>query len=470
MDYNDNENDRDNEPEKKTRNRRPLELTVALTYVSWGVWEAIRELLQNAKDADAHGHASTVKYYDRPGTWKNSDGKVTQVPSNTLVINNQGVTIGRESLILGGTTKRGDASQIGQWGEGMKLAWAALVRLGLEVWLRSAEERWAPCMMRSENFNGAELLGVVTHKIQWVDEVHVEVRGLSPEDWATIQTRCLWLQSPEHSIDVPGEGQILQDACYKGQVFCKGLYICNNAELQQGYNFNRLDIDRDRNMADPWSLKWRVSQMIEKADLDASALLNLLSDDTSGEARAITDNAAYGEGAVSAKILQLFEDKHGQNALPCSTTAETIEAEHHGFKAVVVPAAVKRLIEVKVGTSEKRKDERKLQPKVEYAWSELTEPERKIYQWTETLVASALQRPLPPLSVVDYYNDKVMGTYDGGQIKIARRCFSDRMTVLKVYLHELAHHVGGGDGTVDHRDHEASLWAACVAYLLTIIE
>ncbi len=85
-----------------------LPLPMKGDYARWTAPEALREFLQNARDAHTDGHAMSVKYDD---------------DTQTMTILSDGATLDRNvGLVLGSITKRDDASKIGYWGEGGKLA------------------------------------------------------------------------------------------------------------------------------------------------------------------------------------------------------------------------------------------------------------------------------------------------------------------------------------------------------------
>ena len=114
-----------------------IELTIKVDYLpNWGVYEGIRELLQNGKDAETEYNAPlTVRY---------------RKDSNTVGIENDGCPLPYEALLLGHTSKVGRPDLIGKFGEGLKLGILALVRTGLPVKIRSGGEVWVPSIQRSE--------------------------------------------------------------------------------------------------------------------------------------------------------------------------------------------------------------------------------------------------------------------------------------------------------------------------------
>ena len=112
-----------------------IELSITPDYVNWGVWESVREIFQNAVDAHDIGNPMSYKYYPN---------------QQMLVIANEGASIERRNLALGGSSKRSDSRQRGKYGEGMKLAWASLLERGYTVTIASQGETWKPCIEWSD--------------------------------------------------------------------------------------------------------------------------------------------------------------------------------------------------------------------------------------------------------------------------------------------------------------------------------
>ena len=89
---------------------KKYELSLSRNYVSsWGIEEAIRELLQNAKDSNGEDVIDIDK------------------SSGTITITNKNTSIPSSTLLLGNTSKGDDLDKIGQFGEGYKLALLVLV-------------------------------------------------------------------------------------------------------------------------------------------------------------------------------------------------------------------------------------------------------------------------------------------------------------------------------------------------------
>ena len=93
-----------------------IELTIAPNYVpSWGIVEAIRELFQNALDQQE-------QYPDNEMDWSYDEDE------QKITISNKTSTLTAQTLLLGATSKAGDVSTIGQFGEGYKIATLVLLR------------------------------------------------------------------------------------------------------------------------------------------------------------------------------------------------------------------------------------------------------------------------------------------------------------------------------------------------------
>ena len=87
-----------------------IELSIKAAYLpGWSLYEGIRELLQNARDAEVQDDAKmSVKH-----VYRIRDKR----PIGALVISNDGTTIPKESFLIGHTTKLGRNDLAGQYGE-----------------------------------------------------------------------------------------------------------------------------------------------------------------------------------------------------------------------------------------------------------------------------------------------------------------------------------------------------------------
>lgn len=443
-----------------------LELTITPDYVQWGVWESVREIMQNAVDENDKGNTMSIKY---------TEGKGVKIGGSymegTLEVRNMGSRLSRKNLLLGGSEKRNDKEARGQFGEGMKLAWASLLRLDRRVWIRTGEERWVPELATSKNFDGATVLRIRTAETKDNDDVFVQIQGVTPEDWEGIQDRLLFLRPPEETIGAGGKGRILLDPKHVGKLYVKGIYVCELPDrYRYGYDLAEVKIDRDRKLADPWSLKMAIRdalmEAMEKGRLSVDEVIEVLDDQGCGEANVFDSEEFFWKTDFHRKVAARFAEVHGDEAAPVSSTGESIEAQHHGMKGVLVTSPLRKVIELDCGKFDERKVRNATDAKKLYGAHELEEDELGALVWAVALVAEEIDGvTLDVIQVVDFVGEKMAGTYsntgEGERVRVARKILRDKKELLVTIVHEFTHRYGG-DGTVAHRDAQDRVFAGMI--------
>lgn len=216
---------------------------------NWGVEEGIRELMQNALDSHDKGNKIGVTYVRK---------------NRQLIIYNRGARLSRESLLLGSTTKLGDNTQRGQYGEGMKVGALALVRAGKKVSINNSNEYWEASIRKSDNFDSDVLaFKVVKSKID-DDKLTFTIDNIQPEEWNVIRQRFLRIDQPDSNTVLKSpQGNVLLDKKYKGMIFCGSIYVDTHKDLEYGYDFkvSELTLNRDRNMVNSFEVTWATSKM-----------------------------------------------------------------------------------------------------------------------------------------------------------------------------------------------------------------
>lgn len=428
-----------------------LALTVSPDYVrGWGLWEAIRELVQNAQDALGQGY--DLKIWHRPKDF-----------GGTLVLKNIGVTIDRQKLVLGSSDKGGVAGMRGKFGEGFKLAAVVLRRMGVELRIASGDEGWKFEVEPSDQFDGARLLTVHTSKRPYDNSVQVEVRGITAGEWDEIQTRILFMRAPnvERVAAVEGCGRVLFEDQYRGKLYHRGIYVGPMPdEFRFGYDLDNVELDRDRKLAEPWSLRWEITKLlntgVQHKAINADLMMELLNSEC-GESKAIAANVEYGyTGSMGDAIAALFKEEYGDNAAPVESMGESVECEHHGLKGVVVRPALRRVLERSLGALESRKVSRATDAKTTFGVCDLMPAEWGNLQWAVAAVADRGGESwlnLDKVNVVEFHGVHVMGTFQGDAavpVSLAKSILGDRVETLRVLVHEAAHNYGA-DATVEHR-------------------
>lgn len=437
-----------------------LVLTVSPDYLSkrWGVWEVAREFIQNTLDAQDMGNEGAIKFSVRKG-------------KGILVLENDG-NIGRERLLLGSTSKAGDSRQRGEFGEGLKLAIAVGLRLGLEFKINAGDESWTPKIEFSKEFN-ADAIVIHTRKVANKGKVKVEISGFAPDDWEAIEQRVLALQELEDDEYIETfSGKILTADCYKATLFVKGLFVCVLEGFKYGYDLNNVELDRDRRLADRWSLDHRVRDVWKEAVsarvVQSTEIVKMLNSECA-ESTQVFGGTLYDHGGDDfyQGIADEWTEQHGENAVPVTSMQESIQAEQHGLKGIVVPKGLRNAVEKKLGEFGERVSRKEADISRRYSWTDLDRAEQDNILWVVKLFEKADPNfTLDNVVIVDYVGPKIMGTHQdfNNQVGIAKWVVASRRRLLRTMVHEIAH-AKGGDGTVDHRDAQDKLYGDIILAL-----
>ena len=124
---------------------KTLILPITREYTSyWEFEHGVREVMTNMLDGADHIKAN----------YKISVGE------DFAEFENQAPAMLQTSCIaMGSSTSRGNDNNIGQFGEGMKMAWLVLLREGVEITVNNGNETWVPEFRHSEDF-GTEIIHV----------------------------------------------------------------------------------------------------------------------------------------------------------------------------------------------------------------------------------------------------------------------------------------------------------------------
>lgn len=446
-----------------TKKNTTLELTVSPDYVeTWGVWEAVRELIQNALDSRDRGNALSIT---------RGVGE-----KKTIRITNTGTHLSRQTLLLGATDKRGDSSQRGHFGEGYKLAFLVLCRKGVDVQVRTGSEMWTPFIEKSTTFGGNLLKVKVRQQPKFESKVEIQLHGLSDTDWETIQGLLIDIEGMPKTRTKKGEAirvgsdAILTGDRFRGLLFSRGLFVSRLPDnFAFGYDLSDVTLDRDRKQAETWSLRSNIkhvlSRALESGTVDRKRLYALLGED-SGEESILGAYYEYevGPDSLAEELAAEFLEAHGEDAIPVSSTSESMEAEHHGLKGVVVSRALRNIVSLSTGKLAERKTQRALDTKTSYSAGDLDAAEKETLSWAMDLIAQA--EPMfdrDKVSVVDFYGETINGTCSSaGDIRLARRRLTNRADTVSTLVHEAAHLGGAQDGSHEHMHAIQGLFARIV--------
>lgn len=426
-----------------------IELTIKTSYLpGWGVFEGLRELLQNGRDAEVELNAPL---------------KVTHA-NGTLRIENSGCTLPYEALLLGHTTKADRSELIGQYGEGLKLGILALIRAGRSVKIRSGSEVWTPFLTHSEKFNAEVLAFDIQKGREDKQRVRVEVGGVTESDWKDIQCKFLFLMPPKDKDVVKTyDGDLLLAEKHQGHVYVKGIYVHTNTQLAYGYDFKNIAIDRDRKMVNSWDVEYGTRKIWQNAVASNHALFNdfmALVEAGAPDVKSLDNYAAgYMDREIVQKALDQFVARYGKDAVPVKDMSESIELEHLGKKGVVVNQQLAAILGQVLDVSTIKKQLANEVVKT-YSFVDLTEEEGKaLAAATELLLSAGVVGIEDSFQVVDFRTNNIVGQYKAGEIFIAKKLLSDKHELLVTMVHEVCHK-SGGDGEKGHVMAIENAWKA----------
>jgi len=285
----------------------------------WGLWEAVREIYQNALDA---GDA-VIAYYEN---------------EQSLILSSKGRPLDPSTLVLGTTSKRDNKNQRGKFGEGYKLALLVLTRLKHDVVIRTGRECWAPVLEHDSNFN-ATVLNIYTDSFEadaeTVEGAFFRISEVRPEDHDFILSNIRPHPDEDNTIlDEEGEA---------GRIYAGGLYVTTVKGFKCGYSFRPdvIKLDRDRGMVDGFDLAWETSKLWTAAG--HSARLSELLESEAPDVEYVESHVNATPGFADAHF-NYFVSRHGFGAVPVSTQEEIQRASAAGMKWVLVPEKVKAML------------------------------------------------------------------------------------------------------------------------------
>lgn len=395
----------------------------------WNVKHALREVIANGFDAEIEQGAKFSLTHEK----------------GRLVAVNDGTKLPIDALYYGGTSKRGKAELVGQFGEGLKLALLVFARENIDIRIVNNDEVWT-CGFETDT-NGKEAFHIYMRAISPKGEVRVEVPGVGDELWDEIQTWFLRLSPPRDCINTE-VGTLLLDWDHIGQRYAKGVYIDVTAKTGFGYDFKHLDVGRDRRSYRQGDADYYIGKMWDtasKSDDAMERLFRALQQDT----KDLSMLYLYGSTALASAQARLSHEDYGGDAYPVSSAGEGVELEHIGVKPITLPRCLVDVLRAAMPSIEDVKAEKAREVTYRYTSGHLTEQEGKILRRIIEIGRHIGIKRLP--SIVDFRSESLEGIYSNGEIFLARKTLKTFGKALGVYIHEAAHEAGD-DAHVGHVD------------------
>jgi hypothetical protein len=444
-----------------------LELTIKTDYLpKWRVLEGLRELFQNARDAEIE--------FDAPmKVWHRKE-------SNKLFIENDGCTIPHEALLFGHTSKNGRQDLAGKFGEGLALL--VLTREGIAVKVRSGSEVWTPKLERSEKFDAKVLCVHIEKGRQYKNRVQIEVTGVSAESYEGLKNLFLFLGNVGDSERIKtSSGSLLLGPRFEHRLFVKGIFVQNIPDLSYGYDLPDVEIDRDRRMVDTFDRGYRLAQVWREAAATRPDLIAQFMKLLESEAADVAGISEWSAPDLSEQcrdhVVSEWKKIHGDDAIPVQTLAESQEVEHLGKRGIVTNKPMRHVLETALGSVMQNKMKLSKEVQRSYGWHELSGDEKASLERALFMVAGIIGlaglKPvrLSDVDVVDFRDPNIRGMYvpatmqEGMRIQLRKEILGDKDLTLRVFVHEVAHMAGGSDGEKGHVANIEHIWGSIVAKL-----
>lgn len=431
-----------------------IDLTISASYVpDWGCVEGVREIFQNALDADKDGYVFGWEY---------------DAAKQTLRVWNVGASLTSSSLLLGNSSKRDRADMIGQFGEGYKLGALALARCGKKLTIKNEipGEIWTSEIRISKRLADRVLSFEIRKSKEQTSQprrLEFVVENLGEDEWQICRKNFRFLT--DEKIDTCYEtpyGHILDGKDMSGKIYVNGIFVQRNAKFLYGYDFkpNFVEIDRDRKMVSQWTLESYAAKMWIAVALSSEESFVKVSNLMTKGIPDMTD-MRYDFNVpldLAKKFLERFKEDFGEDAYPVSSEEDYRKVEYLGRRPIMVSEGLTTLLRssAKVGTL---KDLEKQNAHAVKDGDIVLTSEESCNLATAMQVLQAEEVPPFNVSVVEFRDPKLMGLSDPAarRVMIARWCLTSAEQALQVLIHEYAH-ACGNDGEITHQHTVEDIW------------
>lgn len=233
-------------------------LPISTAYIDhWDLAQGIKELVSNCSDSVKRDR-ELMEFF----TSNNDDGTIDLTIGNKIVDGK----LEPKHLVLGVSENRNKENAIGQFGEGMKLAFITLLRNGIQTFVENDDERWEVVLAFDETF-GTELPHIHITDDESTGHVRFHMKGLDKQTVINVMS-MVWEFLPEGIFQLEGENVTIRyleeaDEDFAG-LFVGGIFM---GELHPRFAINTSPIDipvnRDRKLPDDLAVvKERVSALL----------------------------------------------------------------------------------------------------------------------------------------------------------------------------------------------------------------
>ena len=297
-----------------------IPLTLAVDYCrSWGWWQAVRELIANAIDTDYY-HIDINEH------------------SRSITIETYAGAIPNKYLLMGSGSKCSNGQTIGQHNEGLKLAMLVLARGGYELTIHNGLDTWEPVIEYSEMFEQEHLHVIINEGVnEDEDVVRFTITNLDDSHIEEVKNNYL----DEYNIGKfyqCDEGKILLDSRHLGKIYCGGVWVCNDTNLNYGYDIlpKHLSLDRDRQRVSTFDIQWLSKEMWSQVtNSGEDSAVNMVADMVEKRvADTLYLNHTLPSKAVASELFKRYEEKYSGKVL-AESPEEVLKLEASGVSNAI---------------------------------------------------------------------------------------------------------------------------------------
>jgi hypothetical protein len=400
-----------------------LTTTLTLKYCpSWGIWEAIREIESNA--LDVIGTLADLNFIN-----------------GNLEISDKGRGIELKELMLLGISQKEISNSIGKFGEGLKVAMIIFSRFGYLMEVKahnfivkvSTIEVFGEQVLKydwnffNENFTGTKLT------IFGISQEHVnEILDFVNEKFVSKNTTKLFETFNNGVSESIMEGNSL---------FNKTVFVQKLETSKFSYNLSNLRLERDRNTANEYELKYHLGCLIGKIE-DKELIKQFL-----GYFRKECLESQINSFDPKHSWKEAFIELYGELATVTNNEDILSKARYLGIKAIyfVSSEVVNGLNDLGILTTEQAIKE-KLQGKKEELTT-LTNKQKSILETSINVIKACTNLRFPQIKIYKA-SDSILGYSDQHSIGLSDLMLETYGDCLTTLLEELVHNnFGYSDGT-----------------------
>ncbi len=445
----------------------------------WGMWECIRELVQNALDEVGH--------------YRIRRGSVDGVP--TLFVEDDGKGMFVVNLIMGSGEKPHWAR--GRFGEGLKYACLVALRSGYDVRIETVGATILPVILDKEVLEPRKKQTVLVPILAFLyigsereQGTSIAIIGYDGDDYSDRFAINRKDEIASYNLLVSYEPSVVykiqmfsgdEDPPGVRRLYVRDIYVADMNEIFSGatkalYSYNLYDVDltRERNTPESsYQVANGMGNVIGKCkDKKVIArLLKTVSEDTNMEYAESRANPDIDTEAVSI-WQEVFTELFGEKTVLYTEDKYSKRAEWEGYKVVRFPVYWNYSIAgfLRIPTDDTIA-ERTVIKRV-YSRDEWTDHAEAIIDFFMMLTIEefsvfrpGLGEAKPVFSIGELFD--AVGVTIKNEIIFDLKALENPATALDTYIHELAHFITGAEDLTKAHLHEVSRVGSHVALLLT---